>query len=511
MTLRSRWVAAACVAAAVGASTLRLAYWLPRDDDLETVVLSLGQLAVVLGAFLVIARRPGSRVGPLLLVWGLYTVVGGVGADRSHALFVLWFSLQPLYWILLAHALLTYPDGRTRDRAERWFLAIAYAVPLLWLAIGLGAPLWRVNAVLGTTLGVAFLALLARRYRAATPARRRATRPVVWGTALLAVAFVARTSQDSPTAQWATWIATFGVPAALLIGLLTSKLARAEVATLLLKLRTAPPDDLAEALGELLRDPTVHIVRTRPAPNDTQAVTPLSEDRYLVHHPHTRDEDPELFDAGVAAVRMMLDNHRLSERLVRAADDERRRVERDLHDGAQQRLLGLGMALRSARRTVPDGTDTAELLDDAAGQLRASLAELRTLARGLRPALLTERGLPAALADLRRRVPLAITLDVDVPERPSAQAETTAYFVVAEALQNVARHAPAASVHIGVRRDGDRLCVEVSDDGPGGADPAEGSGLRGLADRVAAVGGRLTITSAGGTTVAADLPADAAS
>jgi signal transduction histidine kinase len=194
---------------------------------------------------------------------------------------------------------------------------------------------------------------------------------------------------------------------------------------------------------------------------------------------------------------------------VHAADEERGRIERDLHDGAQQQLIGVGMALESARLSVPEGSPAAQMLDEASDQLRASIAELRALARGLRPALLTERGLGVALHELRRRVPVPVSLTVEVAGRLDLAVETAAYFVVAEALQNATRHAPGARVEVHLRHQEGNLLIDVSDNGPGGADQRNGSGLRGLADRVAAIGGRLTVESrpGQGTTVSAHLPA----
>ena len=195
-------------------------------------------------------------------------------------------------------------------------------------------------------------------------------------------------------------------------------------------------------------------------------------------------------------------------RLVSAAYEERRRLERDLHDGAQQSLLGVGMSLQMARREVPADGAAARLLDEATAQLQSSLGELRALARGLKPAMLTERGLAAALAELARRMPVPVDLEVRPMPRPAAAVELTAYYVVAEALQNVAKHAQANGATVALRGDGDLLRLVVTDDGVGGADALSGTGLRGLADRVAAMNGRLRVDSppGGGTRIHVDLP-----
>ena len=196
-------------------------------------------------------------------------------------------------------------------------------------------------------------------------------------------------------------------------------------------------------------------------------------------------------------------------RIVDAADAARARLERDLHDGAQQRLVGLALTLRLARRkAAEDPAEAAELLDEAIDDLAAATGELRELARGIHPAVLTEGGLEPALAGLAGRVPVPVVL-ADVPEgRLPAAVEATAYFVVAEALTNVARSADARRAVVTLALADGTLAVEVRDDGCGGADPRAGSGLRGLADRVAALGGRFTVTSppGGGTTLRAELP-----
>ena len=196
-------------------------------------------------------------------------------------------------------------------------------------------------------------------------------------------------------------------------------------------------------------------------------------------------------------------------RIVAAADDARRRIERDLHDGAQQLLVGVALTLRLARAKLEQQPElSADLLDEALADLATATAELRELARGIHPAVLTEGGLQPALAGLAGRVPVPVTIECVPAERLPAAIEATTYFVVAEALTNVARYAAASRALVAVDRDGDRLLLEVRDDGRGGADPAAGSGLRGIADRVAALGGRVDLESplGGGTTLRVELP-----
>ena len=197
-------------------------------------------------------------------------------------------------------------------------------------------------------------------------------------------------------------------------------------------------------------------------------------------------------------------------RSVATADETRRRVGRDLHDGAQQRLVSLALQLRAAQQTVPPELSglQAELGRVAAG-LTGALEELREYARGIHPAILAVGGLAPALKTLARRSPLPVTLDVQLPTRLPERVEVTAYYVVSEALANAAKHAGASAVHVDAGAAGDVIRVAVRDDGGGGADPARGSGLTGLNDRVEAIGGTLRIRSrpGEGTTLLAELPA----
>jgi PAS domain S-box-containing protein len=196
-------------------------------------------------------------------------------------------------------------------------------------------------------------------------------------------------------------------------------------------------------------------------------------------------------------------------RIVEAADDARRRLERNLHDGAQQRLVSLSLALRLAQSRLRDDPEGAEqLLTGAADELTHALAELRELARGIHPAVLTDRGLPAALEALAARAPLPVELSAELEERLPGPVEAAAYYVVAEALTNVAKYSEANAVEVRAQRLNGRVVVEVADDGVGGADPTLGSGLRGLADRVEALDGQLEVVSSAGagTTVRAVIP-----
>jgi len=194
--------------------------------------------------------------------------------------------------------------------------------------------------------------------------------------------------------------------------------------------------------------------------------------------------------------------------VVDAADAERRRLERDLHDGTQQRLVSLAMNLGMARAQAATADEAHQAIAEAHEEAKAALTELRNLIRGLHPAVLEDRGLDAALSGVAARMPIPVRLTVDLPRRPSPVIEAVAYFVVSEALANIAKHAQASQAEVFVHRANDRLHVIVSDDGVGGADPALGTGLAGLAKRASAVDGTFEIASppGGPTLLTVDLP-----
>jgi signal transduction histidine kinase len=241
----------------------------------------------------------------------------------------------------------------------------------------------------------------------------------------------------------------------------------------------------------------------------------------LVHDASLRDE-PELVGAVCAAAGIALDNARLEAdlrarleelrgsraRIVEAGDTERRRLERNLHDGAQQRLVCLSIELRLLAARLACDSEEAQRLAAAREELATSLEELRELAQGIHPAVLSDHGLPVALETLAARAALPVRLTVDVPQRLPEPVEVAAYYFVAETLTNVVKYAGASVAAVDVAHRDGRLVVQVADDGVGGADPGLGSGLRGLADRVEALGGSLRVASrpTEGTTVRAEIP-----
>jgi signal transduction histidine kinase len=397
-------------------------------------------------------------------------------------------------------------------------------------------------------LAAAFIALIARRLLQATPRARRLLAPLLLAAVVAALrayfesvfAFV-----DRPFAQeylyWWQIAGLIALPLALLWGLLQQRLARATVGDLVVELERTPPQGIRDALARALGDPTLQVAfwlperreyvdaagnRVELPEGDTVAVTRLDHEgeplAALVHDRSLLDE-PKLVNAVGAAARLSLENARLHAemraqlaevqasrvRIVAAADEERRKIERDIHDGAQQRLVALGLQLRSAQRRL--GTTDPEvdqLLASAMDELQLAVGELRELARGVHPAILTEEGLAAALESLVSRSPFPVSLDGAPEQRLAPEVEATAYFVACEGLANVTKHAHASKASITARRRDGLLLIEVEDDGDGGADADQGTGLRGLTDRVEALGGRLSVESAAGagTRIVAEIP-----
>jgi signal transduction histidine kinase len=258
----------------------------------------------------------------------------------------------------------------------------------------------------------------------------------------------------------------------------------------------------------------------------SRAWTPVQRDgaplAAIVHDAALADER-ELLTAAGAAAGLALENERLQaelrarveelqrsrERIIEAGLAERRQLERNLHDGAQQRLVALSLTMRLARERVDrDPRGARQLLDEASREVEAATSELRELARGIHPAVLSDRGLPAAVRALGARMPMPVVL-VEAPhDRLAPTVEIASYYVIAEALTNVAKYADASSAQVRIIETNGSVTVEVSDDGAGGADPDHGSGLRGLADRVASLDGSLEVDSSAGlgTTVRAKIP-----
>jgi signal transduction histidine kinase len=408
-----------------------------------------------------------------------------------------------------------------------------------------------VNLV-GIGVLVAVLISLVRRWRRATRPERRLYAPVYAAGVALMIAVIGQlavqTAGSEGTAVDVLFLISV-IPLALVPYLFLASFVHARMAQggavgeLISRLTAAPRGaQVRDALADALEDPTLELVfwlpeRERyvdargqdyelPEDDPARAVTKVDRDgecvAAIVHDPTLPQMRGHVEAVGAAAA-LALDNERLDaalrakigelsrsrERMLRIGLEERRRLERDLHDGAQQRLVSMALNIRLARAKLNEDPLAAEqLLAGAGSELDAALAELRELARGIHPAVLTDRGLSTALETLATRAPVPVELGELPDERLPEAVELAAYFVVAEALTNVAKYSEASHATVQVERNNGRVVVEVADDGIGGADPARGTGLRGLADRLAVLEGRLEVESAKGegTTITASIP-----
>ena len=424
---------------------------------------------------------------------------------------------------------------------------------LLADADGVAAVAQAVQQAAGLVLIVLAIGLTLRRRQASGAAGRRGLDPLLAaGAVVLALGTVSAITQDAGASARAqqvaqlVFIAAFAaLPVAFLLGLVRTRFFRAATVSGLLEELTAARDDrgvdgaLASALGDpsaavgyWLPEESAYVGRdgrpfALPDEGDGAVATELVHRGRRVGvlvHAAALAEDPALMTAAAGAAALAVENDRLEvelrarlealresrARIVEAGDRERRRLGRDLHDGAQQRLIALLIGLQLAEQRWQDEPDAArELVARALADARSAVEELRELAAGIHPAVLSQRGLDAALESLAARAPIPVELDVTLAERLPAAVETAAYFVVSEALANVAKHAHATHARVHVRREpSGTAVVEIADDGGGGADLGGGSGLRGLADRVGALDGTLALQSpaGGGTLVRACFP-----
>jgi signal transduction histidine kinase len=426
-------------------------------------------------------RRPENGTGALMVAVGFTWFLGALVTANSELVFTIGLLVNNLFYAVLLHLLLAFPSGRLETRTEKRLAGASYVV-----AVGLGLPVmlfadttndevcgcpdnllmvqdsFTTQQILGLVqivpalfLFVAVGRVCVRRWRAAEGIERTALSPMIWAGLVMLVAagvqIAAGAANHDGSEQiffFAALVAMAAVPYGFLVGLLRSRTAGLELENVRLD----------------------------------------------------------------AALRARVEELRASRaRIVQASDTARRRLERDLHDGAQQRLVALALDLKLARGKLDkDPAAAAELLDASIEELAEATSELRELARGIHPALLTDRGLGPALEAIASRAPIPVEV-APVPEmRLPGPVESAAYFVVAEALTNVSKYANATHAEVIVTRANGKVVVEIRDDGVGGADPAAGSGLSGLADRVAALDGLLDVESpeGRGTVVRAEVPCE---
>jgi signal transduction histidine kinase len=483
-------------------------------------------------------RRPQSGTGSLMVVTGFTWFVGNFASADVRP--IAWLGTQALYLYRgpLVHAVLSLPSGRLSSRLDRGAVAVGYIAAAVAPVSG--------DGIVTITLAGMLVAVAVRGYLATIgPARRdraRVVRAAVAAAAALAGSSAVRLTLPSDVAGdvvlivYDVWLAALAV--GLLAGLVRAGTQGAEVTDLVVELTESPTPTLRDELARALGDPTIEIgyamsgsdryvdALGRPieTPGPGRAVTPIELDGrrlgVIVHDPAVSG-DPALLESIASAAALAASNARLQaevrvqlaevvasrRRLVEAADDERRRLERRLREGAERRLGAVATKLEEARALAVATNGGAESLELADQQLRRMLDDLHELARGLYPATLRRLGLAEAVSELARRSTVPIEVDVTEAGVPP-DVKVAAYFVCSEAFANVVKYASATSATVTIGPRGDRLVVEIVDDGVGGADPSQGSGLRGLADRIEALGGRLTIDSrsGSGTRLTAEIP-----
>ena len=481
---------------------------------LDTVLSTATGFLFLIAGGVAHVRRPANPIGVLIALAGIALFLEDLQFSRDPLVFTIGIMLRAASSPVIAHLVLAFPHGRLRSRWERLLVSSSYLVvlgsgllglffgddPRDLLAVQKQPALYdaaqSVLNLTATLIGAGVVIVLLYRWLLGRLPQRRLLGPAVAIALVGALTSAVGTALGDDQPLSAPLLQIYRIafclwPLAFLIGVLRARVGNAEMIRLLLERD-------GTGLAALVQDDEVW-------------------------------KDSRSIDALNAAAGLVLDNQRLTAeleqrlaevhasraRIVTAGDQERRRIERDLHDGAQQRLVSVVLLLRMAgRRLGEDLTPGVQsLLTGTVDELQTTLTELRELARGIRPAILTEAGLVAAVRSLVDRIPITVELTVGEVPRLDAAVEATAYFVTSEAVTNALKHAQADQVRITITIDEPELRVEVADEGVGGAEIEGGSGLSGLRDRVRALGGELTVTSlkgvdgaAHGTVVSAVIP-----
>jgi signal transduction histidine kinase len=512
-------------------------------------------------AAVVVLERPRWRAASWLLAASALAILcADLEWTNTDALWTVGFLLEGLWVAFLAQLVLTFPEGGSWSRWARFAILGAFVVTFGGQVVGglvepdardvlsvtsrpgLAHTVDRAQEITGVVLAVIVLFLVLQRLRALPRAAQHSQGPLLAAAAVTVLAALVWLGSVIASDASASTLETTGrgvavsLPIAVVAAILWSRLRRPEASELVVELQTQGTATMRERLARALGDPLLDVayrlgngryvdaggaVVELPHGND-RAVTSVTvggeEVAVLVHDPALLD-DPQLVESVQATAGLVLENERLAAevrsqlaevrasrgRIVAAADAERRRIERNLHDGAQQRLVTLSLALGLEAASVD--VEAAEILSRAQDEVEGAIAELRELARGIHPTLLRDEGLQAAVEALARRAPLPVTVHGNVRNRLPDQVELAAYFVSAEALTNVVKHAAATEASILLERPPGALLVTISDNGVGGARITAGSGLAGLRDRLEALDATLAIESRPrqGTTIHARL------
>ncbi|WP_146607440.1 sensor histidine kinase [Spongiactinospora gelatinilytica] len=509
--------------------------------------------------------HPHNRVGPLMVALGVAWIPQQFkfALGEQHGALDLLDLGVGLWAGVACHLFLAFPTGRLDGLPARIVVGIAYAESLCIPGASVFAELWpeepwhtivtfvdRTSWGLIIAEGVAVIGLAAVRWLEGTAAQRRAVTPVVAASMVATMAFMADrvlnvcdiVALGFPADS--LFGAFVGVPIAYLGSMMRGRIDRGRVADLVVRLRgRRQRDGLESALAATLKDPTLKVAywmadQGRYVDADGNPVTlppPQGSGRVMTRvdqgearlavllHDAALLEQPLLVDAACAAAALALENERLTAdlrarvrqlaasraRMLQWGEAERRRIERDLHDGVQQRLLSVAMTLGLAEATT-DPARAGALVGEAKYAVLGALDDLRAVSHGIHPPVLTERGLPGAVKELAAVAPVPVECVIEMAGPLPQAVESAAYYIVNEGLANVTKHAGASRAWVRLARGTGRFVVEIGDDGRGGADPDLGSGLEGLNHRAEANGGRLTLVSppGRGTVIMVELPCE---
>jgi signal transduction histidine kinase len=562
------WGLALAGVASAGASfALALTSDHVREPGLQASLVVWMTLPYIFGGLIAWWRRPESGFGLLMIAAGFTIFLSSLGWANAAVPHTIGQAFDLLPAALFIHLSIAYPSGRLDRSVERALVVAAYTtafgLELVGMLLGGFGPdnvlgvadepgaaefLLRCQLVALSAFALAAIGILAIRRRAEGRPLRRSRSLLIdsfaLGLVMIALLFLTATfgTGGFETIRRLTFLVLGLAPVAFLSGLLDARLARSAVGELLVKLRAdPPPTELRNALARALRDPSLSLAYWLPqfgcyadlegrpmqlsVQNGTRATTVINREgaqvAALLHDPSLSDE-PELLQSVTAVAGIALENGRLHAelrarleelqgsrvRVIEAEQKERQRLERNLHDGAQQRLIALSLELGVLEERPEADPYVRARLDQARQQIAVSLEELRDVAHGIHPAVVSGHGLAVALEQLAAGAAVPVRLTVSLEGRLPERLEVAAYYVVSESLANIGKHAHASSASVDVQRVNGRVFVEIRDDGVGGADTERGSGLRGLADRIEALGGRLRVWTplGGGTRVRAEVP-----